>query len=541
MPEPQASSMSERVYARVQASNPERPFNDDLIYFRDRDHVAEYLEDVFTALQVVDGIHFEGLEVETDESKFPPEVMSADVDMNRLDLITLHFRLVKTTMNKDGEEVKEEDEVSMPVFFPKLVDRFFFHLNSTLYYPIFQMVERGTYTTRESFTLKTLLMPLMFKTDTRIVLKDARDGEKYSPIVFVLDLFGRKPTKKGAKSRSKKSRINALLYMIAKHGFLGTLGFLGIDEESIVLAAPDEMDGYPEEEWTAFEVKIAKRSKIMVMARREWLGTDTGDFPWIITATLVDLISRYKPSIGIIEAESVLLDAMASGMGSVEINGVIRPAGEVAEEVEIYWLKRLGGEYTTTPATVVQKARRIQVSLERILDGRTRKNLVHVEDWEKEDIYCILRWMMREYKDLSQIDNMDMLTKRIRIAEYLIHPILIRFSQNTYRLLNSQNVTLKGLKSIFTSVKPDFVIEMLPTMDPIRYSSSVNQHDLFTVALRMTVQGPQSMGKQHLATRFRGHHESYIGRLGLSTSSASDPGVTGTLVPFAEMDGQFFV
>ena len=100
-----------------------------------------------------------------------------------------------------------------------------------------------------------------------------------------------------------------------------------------------------------------------------------------------------------------------------------------------------------------------------------------------------------------QIDNMDLLTKRIRLGEYLISPILFRFSNNTYRLLNSQNVSLKKLTGIFKSVHPDFVIRALKVLNPIQYSSSVNQHDLFSVALRMTIRGPQSAGKQHIATR----------------------------------------
>ena len=85
-----------------------------------------------------------------------------------------------------------------------------------------------------------------------------------------------------------------------------------------------------------------------------------------------------------------------------EMNDEELKVEEFREEKNSHWLKKLGQEFTNTPAMITQKAQRIQVSLERILDERTKKNLVQVEDEDKEDIYSILRWMMRDYKELSK-------------------------------------------------------------------------------------------------------------------------------------------
>jgi ubiquinol-cytochrome c reductase cytochrome b subunit len=49
-------------------------------------------------------------------------------------------------------------DIVLSIFLPKLVDRLFYHLNGSIYYPILQLVDRGTYVTRKTFTLKTLLM-----------------------------------------------------------------------------------------------------------------------------------------------------------------------------------------------------------------------------------------------------------------------------------------------------------------------------------------------------------------------------------------------
>ena len=39
---------------------------------------------------------------------------------------------------------------------------------------------------------------------------------------------------------------------------------------------------------------------------------------------------------------------------------------------------------------------------------------------------------------------------------------------------------------------------------------------------------------------YRGLHPSYIGRLSLTASSAGDPGITGTIVPFCETEDFYF-
>ena len=60
------------------------------------------------------------------------------------------------------------------------------------------------------------------------------------------------------------------------------------------------------------------------------------------------------------------------------------------------WKRRLGKYFTQNSNGYEEKADKILISLERILDRRTRKNLAHVRAEDKQDVYGILRWMMRE-------------------------------------------------------------------------------------------------------------------------------------------------
>lgn len=492
-------SVSSRMYAGFQESNPEVDFNQDLIYWREKDDAAGYLEDIFAALEVVPGITFLGVSIERDESKFPNDLIFNDIDVSRLDLASVRFRLEMQDMSK---------EITLSIFLPKLIDGLFYHLNGNLYYPILQLVDRGTYVTRKTFTLKTLLMPLVFRRDTMTQREDLTGAPTGQEMVYTLDLF--------------KNRINVLKYFMASRGLAATLEFFGATDH-IFFVEKSEVSA---EDAASYRVHALNGSSgLAVAVDRAWIEEEEGKH------------SHFRSGLAV-----TLADAL---------DGIQRRA--VEEDDVAQWKRRLGRHFTQNSNGFEEKADKILVSLERILDRRTKKNLAHVAQADKENVYCILRWMMREYKTLTAIDGMDVTNKRIRMSEYLIHPLLLKFSESTYRLLNSKNLTFKSLLGVFRPFIHDpegkqrpqanFLIKKLVTNELLRYSNMVNSFDLL-VALRWTARGPQSISdrsKADISLRYRGHHPSYAGRIGLSAASASDPGTSGTLVPYARTAGQFFV
>ena len=504
-------SASASVYAAFQNDNPEQDFNEDLIFWRERDDVAGYLEDVFAALEVVPGITFNGVTVERDESKFPTDLTFNDIEPSRLDLAQVHFRLEMQDNVKD---------IVLSIFLPKLVDRLFYQLNGSIYYPILQLVDRGTYVTKKTFTLKTLLMPLVFRRDTTATITDALTGTDHGELVYTLDLF--------------RNKINVFRYFFASRGIAETLAFFGIDQEAeepgMFIAERDDAMGVDPATYRVHEIKGS--SGLVVVASRAWIE-EAPHYHGALVATLVDALD------GIQRKYIELSD-------EIDENGK-RPGIQ-------YWKRRLGRHFTQNSNGYEEKAEKILISLERILDRRTKKNLAHVRVEDKEDVYCILRWMMREYRTLVQIDGMDVRNKRIRVSEYLIHPLLLKFSESTYRLLNSKNLTFRGLVAVFKPFIHDiddersrpqvnFLIKKLVTNELLRYAGMVNSFDLIT-ALRWTSRGPQSISdrsRTDISLRYRGHHPSYVGRIGLSAASAGDPGTSGTLVPFCVTKSQFFL
>ena len=497
-------SASASLYARFQHDNTEQEYNEDLIFWRERDDAAGYLEDVFAALEVVPGIKFNGVTVLRDESKFPRDLTFNDIEPSRMDLAQVHFTLEMQENRKD---------IVLSIFLPKLVDRLFDHLNGSIYYPILQLVDRGTYVTKKTFTLKTLLMPLVFRRDTHSTVTDVLTGTEHGELLYTLDLF--------------RNKINVFRYFFANRGISATLEFFGIPQgedaegsDGLFIADKAEATGLDPAEYRAHEIRGS--SGLVVVAKRSWVDA-APHFHGALAATLVDAL-----------------------------DGIQRKYIEQDEVAQ--WKRRLGKHFTQNSNGYEEKAEKILISLERILDRRTKKNLAHVRADDKQDVYGILRWMMREYRTLVQVDGMDVKNKRIRVSEYLIHPLLLKFSESTYRLLNSKNLTFRGLVAVFKPFIHDiddeksrpqvnFLIKKLVTNELLRYSNMVNSFDLLT-ALRWTSRGPQSSSdrsRTDVSLRYRGHHPSYVGRIGLTAASAGDPGTSGTLVPFCRTSGPFFL
>jgi hypothetical protein len=457
--------------------NPEK-FNEEFIYLKQKDDLLAYIGDICQALEVVDGIKFLGASINTDESTFKhrggKEGKWISVEESRLNLIKIKFQI----NFKDKEEIIEKE-----IYFPKLINNFYFILNGSKYYPIYQIIDACTYKTPRSLTLKTLLMPIVI----RNIKTDFTDinGVEFSSKVFTLDLF--------------KSKTNFILYFLAKMGFDSVIDYFGFSNDIGVLLQDDADISHPD----FYFFGLTK--KIYLFVRKTVMETEFG--------------SNFVGS---------LINACSGRMTIEELYNLG------------YWEKRLGSLFTKNTNAHLEKARKILISFERILDNGTKKNL-RISSEDKESVYSIVRWMIRNYTELYNQDNMDLANKRLRVTEYLIHPLLLKFSANTYRLLNSKSLSISKIKSIF-NISPGFVLKKIIVSDLLRYNNSVNTIDLFNSALRFSQRGPQSMadGGRTISVRFRGLHQSYLGRVGLTASSASDPGMTGTLTPFLETDGFFF-
>ena len=470
-------------YKHYQDTNPE--VFSDFIYQRSNmyeHHMKGTLADVCKSLEVIPGVKFVNCELVTDETQIDKLFPVKNVLHSRNILAVINFNLSA----KGDKGVIEEKSIRKILLLPKIVDDFYYYLNGNRYNAVYQMVDRGTYTTERALSLRTLLMPIFLTKDA--VSYTAECGFSVSGNAIKLDLF--------------KIQINLLYYFAAKLGKL-----------SLLLEAFNLGDGkvYLSDEYqpvdTHYSFKLGRGTRRLVNVQKSLFDSPIAS---VVIVSLINFLSATKPS-----------------------------ATDEEDSENFFWQYKLGRIFSTNASANLEKGRSILVSLERILDECTKKNLIHIAPEDKSNIYDVLRWMFVFYDKLHEEDNMDFATKRIRLTEYVLLPLITKLSESTYRIFNSKRVNLARLETVFSNIGPDFIIKKLVTNQLLRYVSLTNNFDIFS-ALKLTQGGPQGLGENEIVLKYRGQHPSYVGRVSLMAASAGDPGVTMTMTPFISLENYFF-
>lgn len=369
----------------------------------------------------------------------------------------------------------EEVYINKDIYFPKLIDDQYFLISGNKYIPVFQCVDAGTYRNKDCLTLKTLLMPIKL----RFVADEIEDieGNKYTGYSFKIDMF--------------KNKLNPFTYYLSKNNIENVIEFFGM--ECILSEEPLDLSNQGIE---TVNFQIGKNN--FIVFEKEWLDKSQSNLDVAIT-----FINNFNNR---------------SKMNDQD-----------------YWVKKLGSNFTKNSSQQVEKANGILLSFERVLDGVT-KEILRTEEENKKDIYHIIRWMMFNYRLLSKQDTLDLANKRLRLYEYILNPLLLKFSKSTYRLLNSRQITVHNLKTIFSNIHKGTLVKEIVKNELVRYKNSVNTYDLFTVFLKVTNSGPQtSFASGNVNVKFRDIHVSMIDRIDLCSTANGDPGSNATLTPFCQL------
>lgn len=458
--------------------NPNK-FNEEIIKeLRQKDDMIEYLVDICNAqANTIPYVTFDGYDLEEDENNFSHKT-KVPINYSRLSLVTFYF----TIKFKD-----EVEKIKMPIFIPKLINNYYFILNGNKYYAIYQNVDSSTYNTRDSVILKSLLMPIILKSEKKQIVD--HNGEVFDTKIFQLNLF--------------KKKANILYYYFSEMGFDNTIEYFGFNK-SMVLTKVEEKQPVQ-----------AKENELL--------------FP--INKTVYLKVSKAR-----FEVDNLFKSFVACILDMFNKKTQIGKRNE-----EEYWKTKLGGIFTKNANNQIAKADSVLLSFRRILDDRTKKNL-RIPEENKEDIFALIKWMMENFDNLLRKDNLSLLNKRLRLSEYQINAFNRRMSNNTYRMLNSKTLTMNKIKSCF-NIPAMTIINDLQTSELLRYNNAVNDLDLFTCALKTSNRGPASIGegsKKTVSTAYRGIHISHLGRTSLNSLSAGDPGMSGTLSPFIKTDKLYY-
>lgn len=383
------------------------------------------------------------------------------------------------------------DTVTVYIAIPRIIDGFYYKLNGNIYSAMYQIVDASTYnnsaaknTKKQSITFKTIFMPIrVYRYSNN--LTDI-NGIKIQATYFVANMF-------------RKSLL-LMKYLLAKFGVIECMNFLYIKDVYIV----QDYSQFNNDNYYIFQAK---------------------DMYIVCSKQLYD-------SIQIMQSFIYSLYCIISYTKDISYNNIFEKKS---------WVKALGEEFTNKNIdTTFEKGCNILNSLEFIYDELTKEDL-HLPDEDKADVYRVLRWMMYEFNALRQKDNLDISTKKVRYAEYLASYYAAKLAKGIYRISDKDDrADLDTIRKAI-QIPPMYLINAITTCQLVNYKNCVNDLDSL-IALKYTYKGISGIGEKSnaISGAYRSIHPSHLGRVDIDSSSNSDPGISGTICPLAQLyNGHF--
>lgn len=392
---------------------------------------------------------------------------------------------------KTGELEKSEGELEVLIILPIYVNKYYFRILGNYYNPIFQIVDGSTYNNStsnskvQSITLKTQFMPIKVYKESYNIM-DIVDGTVHRCVLFTSYIFNKK--------------TDSIKFILGRYGLYGAEEMLELN--GIYTSKGDASPMDP----NVFYNFTDPHHKIIVSVIKRLFDRDN------VTQSFVYTILK---SVKKLENFDDIYDPR-------------------------YWNRMLGADFQSA---TLDKGIPVLDSFESIYDIRTKQS-IKLPPEDKEDSYCILRWMMREFSFLKARDNMDISTKHPRQAdEYLPAIYAMKISRGLYRISDKgKNVTFKDVVRVLDT-PPNYILKNINAANLVDYVDLVNDNDA-ELAISYTYKGISGLGDQGSGTAvpivYRFVHPSQLGRVDLDASSSSDPGLSGLICPMAKINNGSF-
>lgn len=401
-----------------------------------------------------------------------------DTDMKILK-VTLYLRI--------GEK---SQYITQLICVPRIVDKYYFKISGNYYSAMYQIVDASTYnnatsnSNKDSITFKTTFQPIRIYRNT-YELKAIKNGEC---------IEDKKCCYYTARAFNKS--FGAFKYILAKYGLYGTFKFMNMNLN--IFEFSDKEFEYNEEYYIFKKYNVYSR------------------------------IPKYMYDNNVV-VQSLLFTILNSITKHTHLNEIF---------TNNFWIENLGGEFSKVTA---EKGLSILNSLEGVYDISTKNN-IHLPDDQKEDIYCILRWMIVEFNNLRIKDNLDITTKKVRYEDYIASLYAIKFAGVIYKLSDLGKRINMETAIKYLDIKPMFLIDAISKCKLVNYRNLVNDQDGLT-ALKFTYKGISGIGEKSNNTVpiiYRHVHPSNAYKIDMDSSSKSDPGMGGILCPFVELYDKSF-
>lgn len=397
----------------------------------------------------------------------------------------------------------DEDYLNVIIAIPRIIDKYYFKINGIMRSTLFQIVDGSTYNNGTSnakvpsITLKIIFMAVRVTRYYNILT--TTDGEDLKLTYYHSRIFS-----KG---------VSAVKYIFAKFGYYEALRFLGL-EGSIYISREDPNND------DMYTFKVCEN--VYISSPKFLL-----DKNMVLQSVVITLCNNM--------AEGIPFESYFDNLYWVRSLGVDFSGGGI---------DRLGQIYNSDDDTTVdtlEKGYSILDSFESIYDISTRESIkLPMED--KETTYHIIRWIIREFNALRIKDNLDIGCKRIRFAEYIASLYAFKIARGIYRVsdMNKKATIMSIRKAIRTD--PNYLLMAITKSNMVSYRNMVSDMDAMQ-ALKYTYKGVSGLGEgsnQSIPDIYRSIHPSHIGRVDLDASSDGNPGITGTLCPYAPNYDGFF-
>ena len=153
-----------------------------------------------------------------------------------------------------------------------------------------------------------------------------------------------------------------------------------------------------------------------------------------------------------------------------------------------YWLGQLGSLYTKNTDKMMDSGKSTMRFFERLLD-LTSKDVLKINQVNKISIYSIVRWMVQNFPELRQKNNLDLSTKRLRLGECIASLLSMRIGESVNRILTFGNkVDIDQVITNIFSFSGNLVIQAMQNSQLMRFDDLVNDLDTFS-ALKYTIKG----------------------------------------------------
>lgn len=417
---------------------------------------------------------------------------SKDKDFNRYDYIALNDSAVRLLVVDYFIKVKYpkrgaagEKTLRVLIMVPRFVDKYYFKIFGNYYCPKYQLVDGSTYNNANSnakcqnVTFKSLFMA------TRI-FKYTVDFNFINEPLPVPGIY--------YNSSIFTKFVPVMKYILARYGLYDTMRALGVPELYLHDENPKNDDWY-----------TLKKHNVYISMPKFIFDHD--------------------------QVAQSLMYTIYLSVTNKDFDSKLIWTNE-------FWLRSLGESYSNKTAA---KGASVLESLESIYDIPTKEALRLPEE-HKRDIYHVLIWIIREFTELRKKNNLDVGTKRRRLADYFAAIYAMKLSTGLFKLSDDgENIQVSQIeKRIFTF--PDYLLKQISSDRLVNSKGSVNDMDGFA-ALKWSFKGLAGLGEtkdSSIPAGYKQVHPSHLGRIDLDSSSPNDPGMNGMLCPMADTFDSYF-